>query len=81
MKKVYVSFVEATLEKMLINEKVRELQQDDVQITTEEYNQLYLYLKEDESEQCKEMVNAVKEFYEKREMEQVSLKSVFLYVV
>lgn len=30
MKKVYVSFVEATLEQMLINEKVRELQSDKV---------------------------------------------------
>ena len=72
MKKVYLSFIEATFEQMLINGKVRFCMECDEQITTENYNQLFSFLKDDSCEQCSKMIAAVVEFNEKRDIEKVS---------
>ena len=71
MKKVYLSFIEATFEQMLINGKVSFFVEDDLQITTEEYNRLFSFLKNDACEQCNKMIAAVVEFNEQRDKEKV----------
>lgn len=71
MKKVYLSFIEATFEQMLINGKVGFCMECDEQITTENYNRLFSFLKDDSCEQCAKMIAAVVEFNEERDIEKV----------